>query len=145
MSLSASVCVCCVCVCVCHPSPRKSHVAHDICLYLETPLQIQDWFRALQSLENFLLSLLCPYLLHYWYRTQKSNTCWLDILGYSHIKAVNGISNETAGTKIWKQCKDPSTDEWIKMIYMPHLSHIRFFVTPWTIACQARLSMTFSR
>lgn len=42
----------CVCARVCartksHPSPRKSHVALDICPYLETPLQIQDWLRPL--------------------------------------------------------------------------------------------------
>ena len=28
---------------------------------------------------------------------------------------------------------------------LSHLSHVLFFVTPWTVACQARLSMRFSR
>ena len=28
---------------------------------------------------------------------------------------------------------------------MKSLSHVRLFATPWTVACQARLSMGFSR
>ena len=72
--------------------------------------------------------------------------------------------------KIWKQPKCPSTDDWIKMFYtytyihmyiysyiytkmfyiyiyivLSCFSHIPLFVTLWTAACQAPLSIGFSR
>ena len=60
-------------------------------------------------------------------------------------------------SKIWKQPKCPSLDEWIKeMWYMylqwntcacvlSHFSHVQLFVTLQTVARQAALSMGFSR
>ena len=56
--------------------------------------------------------------------------------------------------RMWKQPKCPWTEEWIKKkkcIYVcVHacvcmLSHVQLFVTPWTAARQARLSMEFSK
>ena len=42
--------------------------------------------------------------------------------------------------KVWKQTKCPSTDEWIIK-----MCGVWFFVTPWTIARQASLSVEFSK
>ena len=50
--------------------------------------------------------------------------------------------------RTWKQPGCPSADEWIRswntMEYLVQLSHVRLFVTPWTEACQAFLSITNS-
>ena len=64
-------------------------------------------------------------------------------------------------TKIWKQSKCLSTEEWIKKVLClqvythththTHMScaqsinHVQLFAIPWTIAHQAVLSMGFSR
>ena len=34
---------------------------------------------------------------------------------------------------------------YLLLLLLSHFSHIRFFVTLWTVACQAPLSMGFSR
>ena len=58
--------------------------------------------------------------------------------------------------KTWKQLKCPLTDEWKKMWYIHTMeycvccvlscfSHVQFFATLWTAACQAPLSKGFSR
>ena len=42
----------------------------------------------------------------------------------------------------------PFWDKWISSIYLicaQSLSRVQRFVTPWTVACQAPLSMEFSR
>ena len=47
---------------------------------------------------------------------------------------------------MWKQPKCPLTDECIKKMQMCKLlSCVQLFVTPWTVACQAPLSMGFSQ
>ena len=57
----------------------------------------------------------------------------------------------------WKQLKCPSMDKWIKKIWSTYImkyylaimcqsfSHVQLFVIPWTVACQAPLSVGFSR
>ena len=52
----------------------------------------------------------------------------------------------------WEQLKCPPTEEWIKKIwpmdmmgYLLSLTRVRLFVTPWTAAHQASLSITNSR
>ena len=56
--------------------------------------------------------------------------------------------------KTWKHIRCPSTGKWIKRLIQPDnqifvvvlsLSHVWFFVTPWTAAHQASLSFTISR
>ena len=55
--------------------------------------------------------------------------------------------------RTWKQPRCPSTDEWIKKLWYIYTmeysvqshSRVRLFVTPWTVAYQAVLSMGFSR
>ena len=56
--------------------------------------------------------------------------------------------------RTWKQPRCPLTDEWIKKLWciytmeyymFNHFSHVRLFVTQWTVACQVPLSMGFSR
>src|SRR5574337_177437 len=52
--------------------------------------------------------------------------------------------------RTWKQPRCPSADEWIRKLWyiytmeysVQSLSHVRLFATPWTVACQASLSIT---
>ena len=38
-----------------------------------------------------------------------------------------------------------STYSLVMLVVLSHFSHVQLFVTPWTVACQAPLSMGFSR
>ena len=35
--------------------------------------------------------------------------------------------------------------QWLLLLVLSHISRVRLFATPWTVACQAPLSMRFSR
>ena len=53
-------------------------------------------------------------------------------------------------TRVWRQCKCPSVSGWIQkmcvcvIVVVQLLSPVRLFVTPWTAARQASLSLTIS-
>ena len=38
-----------------------------------------------------------------------------------------------------------SIPDFLRLCVLSHFSHVQLFVTPWTVACQAPLSMGFSR
>ena len=53
-------------------------------------------------------------------------------------------------TRVWRQCKCPSVSGWVQkmcvcvIVVVQLLSPVRHFVTPWTAAHQASLSLTIS-
>ena len=63
--------------------------------------------------------------------------------------------NPMYSSQTWKQPECPLTAEWIRKMWCIYtleygmhaksLSHIQLFVKLWTVACQAHLSMGFSR
>ena len=77
------------------------------------------------------------------------------------MNAPNVYSKLFAIAKIRKQPKHLSTDDWINMwchtyththkhniaygCMLNHFSHVWLFAIPWTVACQASLSLGFSR
>ena len=48
-----------------------------------------------------------------------------------------------SGRQVWVVQQE--TGEWIRVSLLLLFSHVQFFVTPWTAACQASLSITSSQ
>ena len=48
-----------------------------------------------------------------------------------------------SGRQVWVVQQE--TGEWIRVSLLLLVSHVQFFVTPWTAACQASLSITSSQ
>ena len=68
---------------------------------------------------------------------------WKDIWSPMFVAVLFTVANK------WKQQKDPVSDEWTNKMWCVYqfslvhsLCHVRLFVTPWTAAHQASLSLT---
>ena len=46
---------------------------------------------------------------------------------------------------MYLKCSLKCLQIYLLIILLSHFSHVQLFVTPWTVACQAPLSMEFSR
>ena len=77
---------------------------------------------------------------------------WVYISVYIHIRMYVCVCvcvcvyNPTDRNYNWKVLlRSLFFDEVLFIVVVPSLSHIRLFVTPWTAACQASLSLTSPR
>ena len=76
---------------------------------------------------------------------------WLDGITNSKDMGLGGLRKLDMDREGWHAAVHGVTKsrtqlcDWTELLVLSHLSHFQLLVTPWTVTCQAPLSMGFSR